>query len=184
MTVTPKISINNGNLIAHGRTICTGAFDNIVLTPGSVVGLSLVLIGASALDSKSLHVFPMGDIINLNMVILLCTRSSIHVSVPIQTMVDDSKNGTCGRDVPLNIQFMLFESKDNTEGTEQGSLEFGSDQSSAKRADKLDQIRLISGLGLVNLLNKSSLAKYFILIYELRRSWLVCNSTCFPRLGH
>ncbi|KAK6945302.1 Glycosyl hydrolases 36 [Dillenia turbinata] len=76
MTVTPKISINDGNLVVQGKTILTGVPDNIVLTPGSDVGhVAGAFIGAFASDSKSLH------------------GSSIYVSVPIQAMVDDSKNG-------------------------------------------------------------------------------------------
>ena len=61
MTVTPKISINDGNLVVQGKTILTGVPDNIVLTPGPGVGLVTgAFIGATASDSKSLHVFPMG----------------------------------------------------------------------------------------------------------------------------
>jgi hypothetical protein len=61
MTVTPGISINDGNLVVHGKTILTGVHDNIVLTPGSGVGLVAgTFIGATASDSKSLHVFPIG----------------------------------------------------------------------------------------------------------------------------
>lgn len=58
MTVTPKISINDGNLVVHGKTILKGVPDNIVLTPGA--GLGGAFIGATAPDSKSLHFFPVG----------------------------------------------------------------------------------------------------------------------------
>lgn len=61
MTVTPNISISNGDLVVHGKTILKGVPDNIILTPGSGVGLVAgAFIGAAASDSKSLHVFPMG----------------------------------------------------------------------------------------------------------------------------
>lgn len=61
MTVTPNISINDGNLVVHGKTILTGVPENIVLTPGSGVGLVAgAFIGATASHSKSLHVFPVG----------------------------------------------------------------------------------------------------------------------------
>ena len=61
MTVTPKISVNDGNLVVHGKTILTGVPDNIVLTPGSGAGLVAgAFIGATASDNSSLHVFPMG----------------------------------------------------------------------------------------------------------------------------
>lgn len=61
MTVTPKISVNDGDLVVHGKTILSGVPDNIVITPGSGVGLVTgAFIGASASHSKSLHVFPVG----------------------------------------------------------------------------------------------------------------------------
>lgn len=63
MTVTPKIHVNDGNLVAHGKTILTGVPDNIVLTPGSGVGLVAgAFIGATASASKSFHVFPIGTL--------------------------------------------------------------------------------------------------------------------------
>lgn len=61
MTVTPNISVNEGNLVVHGKTILRGVPDNIVLTPESGVGLVAgAFIGATASHSKSLHVFPVG----------------------------------------------------------------------------------------------------------------------------
>lgn len=61
MTVTPMISINDGNLVVHGQIILSGVPDNIVLTPGTGKGLVTgAFIGATASNSKSLHVFPMG----------------------------------------------------------------------------------------------------------------------------
>lgn len=61
MTITPNISITDGNLVVHGRTLLKGVPDNIVLTPGSGVGLVAgAFIGATASHSKSLHVFPIG----------------------------------------------------------------------------------------------------------------------------
>lgn len=61
MTVTPKITVNDGKLVVHGKTLLTGVPDNIVLTPGSGAGLVAgAFVGATASHSKSLHVFPMG----------------------------------------------------------------------------------------------------------------------------
>ena len=34
MTVTPKISVNDGNLVVHGKTILTGVPDNVVAGSG------------------------------------------------------------------------------------------------------------------------------------------------------
>ncbi|KAL1831458.1 hypothetical protein ACET3Z_001109 [Daucus carota] len=39
MTITPKISIDNGDLVVHGKTVLKGVPDNIMLTPGSGAGL-------------------------------------------------------------------------------------------------------------------------------------------------
>jgi hypothetical protein len=61
MTVTPKISVDDGNLVVHGKTILSGVPDNIVLTPGTGKGVATgAFIGATASNTKSLHVFPIG----------------------------------------------------------------------------------------------------------------------------
>ncbi|KAK8620993.1 hypothetical protein V6N13_067441 [Hibiscus sabdariffa] len=103
MTVTPRISINDGNLVVHGKTILTGIPDNIVLTPGSGVGLLAgAFIGATASDSKSLHVFPVGVLEGLRF--MCCFRFKLWWMT--------QRMGTCGKDVPLETQFMLVESKE------------------------------------------------------------------------
>lgn len=107
MTVTPKISINDGNLVVHGKTILTGVPDNIVLTPGSGVGLVAgAFIGATASNNKSLHVFPIGVLEVLRF--MCCFRFKLWWMT--------QRMGTCGKDVPLETQFMLVESKDDAEG--------------------------------------------------------------------
>ncbi|PPS13306.1 hypothetical protein GOBAR_AA07335 [Gossypium barbadense] len=103
MTVTPGISINDGNLVVHGKTILTGMPDNIVLTPGSGVGLVAgAFIGATASDSKSLHVFPIGVLEGLRF--MCCFRFKLWWMT--------QRMGTCGKDVPLETQFLLVESKE------------------------------------------------------------------------
>ncbi|MED6206779.1 putative galactinol--sucrose galactosyltransferase 2 [Stylosanthes scabra] len=105
MTVTPKISVNDGNLVVHGKTILTGVPDNIVLTPSS--GKNLVtagaFVGATASHSKSLHVFPIGVLEGLRF--MCCFRFKLWWMT--------QRMGKCGRDVPLETQFMLIESKDS-----------------------------------------------------------------------
>ncbi|KAJ9695790.1 hypothetical protein PVL29_010989 [Vitis rotundifolia] len=109
MTVTPKISINEGNLVVQGKTILTGVPDNIVLTPGSGLGLVAgTFIGATASHSKSLHVFPMGTLDGLRF--MCCFRFKLWWMT--------QRMGTCGKDVPFETQFMLIESKETTEGGE------------------------------------------------------------------
>lgn len=107
MTVTPNISVNDGNLVVHGKTILKGLPDNIVLTPGSGLGLvSGAFIGANADHSKSLHVFPVGVLEGLRF--MCCFRFKLWWMT--------QRMGTCGKDIPLETQFMLVESKDTTEG--------------------------------------------------------------------
>ncbi|KAB2631309.1 galactinol--sucrose galactosyltransferase 2 [Pyrus ussuriensis x Pyrus communis] len=110
MTVTPQISINDGNLVVHGRTILTGVPDNIVLTPGTGVGLVAgAFIGATASHSKSLHIFPIGVLEGLRF--MCCFRFKLWWMT--------QRMGTSGKDVPLETQFMLVESKGGGEGDEE-----------------------------------------------------------------
>ncbi|XP_010278962.1 PREDICTED: probable galactinol--sucrose galactosyltransferase 2 isoform X2 [Nelumbo nucifera] len=111
MTVTPKISINDGKLVVYGKTILTGVPDNIVLTPGTGAGLLAgAFIGATASSSKSLHVFPVGTLEGLRF--MCCFRFKLWWMT--------QRMGMCGKDVPLETQFMLIESKDGTvEGGDQ-----------------------------------------------------------------
>ncbi|TVU44474.1 hypothetical protein EJB05_03917 [Eragrostis curvula] len=63
MTVTPKITVADGRLVAHGRTVLTGVPDNIVLTHASGAGLvDGAFVGATADDAKSMHVFTFGTL--------------------------------------------------------------------------------------------------------------------------
>ncbi|CAA2956491.1 probable galactinol--sucrose galactosyltransferase 2 isoform X2, partial [Olea europaea subsp. europaea] len=106
MTVTPSISINDGKLAVHGKTILTGVPDNIVLTHGSGVGLVAgAFIGATASQSKSLHVFPVGVLEDVRFMCLFRFK--------LWWMTQ--RMGTCGKDIPLETQFMLVESKETTE---------------------------------------------------------------------
>lgn len=111
MTVTPNISINDeGSLAVHGKTILKGVSDNIVLTPGSGVGLvSGAFIGATATHNKSLHIFPIGILEDLRF--MCCFRFKLWWMT--------QRMGACGKDVPLETQFLLVESKGSTEGGEQ-----------------------------------------------------------------
>lgn len=102
MTVTPKISIVDGNLVVHGNTILTDVPDNVILTPGSGVGLVQgSFIGATSPESKSHHVFPLGKLDGLRFMCLFRFK--------LWWMTQ--RMGKCGNDVPLETQFMLVESK-------------------------------------------------------------------------
>ncbi|GAB4851607.1 Probable galactinol--sucrose galactosyltransferase 2 [Ancistrocladus abbreviatus] len=105
MTVTPKISINEGNLVVHGKTILTRVPDNVILTPGTGVGLvGGAFIGATASNSKSLHVLPVGTLEGLRFMCLFRFK--------LWWMTQ--RMGTCGKDIPLETQFLIVESKGAT----------------------------------------------------------------------
>ncbi|WOG91043.1 hypothetical protein DCAR_0310291 [Daucus carota subsp. sativus] len=56
MTITPKISIDNGDLVVHGKTVLKGVPDNIMLTPGSGAGLvSRAFIGDTSKHQVSVQ---------------------------------------------------------------------------------------------------------------------------------
>ncbi|KAH9301926.1 hypothetical protein KI387_013509, partial [Taxus chinensis] len=102
MTVTPNITIEEGNLVVNGKTILTGVPDNVILTPGSGVGLVQgAFIGVTSMESKSHHAFPIGVLDGLRFMCLFRFK--------LWWMTQ--RMGRCGKDVPLETQFMLVESK-------------------------------------------------------------------------
>ncbi|XP_074320479.1 putative galactinol--sucrose galactosyltransferase 2 [Silene latifolia] len=105
MTITQNISISNGNLVVYGNTILSGVPDNIVLTPAPGAGVAAAaFIGATADRNKCLHVFPIGTLLGLRF--MCCFRFKLWWMT--------QRMGKCGRDVPLETQFMIVESKDAT----------------------------------------------------------------------
>ncbi|XP_052146500.1 probable galactinol--sucrose galactosyltransferase 2 [Oryza glaberrima] len=107
MTVTPRITVAEGRLVAHGRTILTGVADNIALTHASGAGLvDGAFVGATADEPKSLHVFTFGTLRDLRF--MCCFRFKLWWMT--------QRMGTSGRDVPLETQFMLLESRDGGGG--------------------------------------------------------------------
>ncbi|KAJ1293072.1 hypothetical protein BS78_01G040000 [Paspalum vaginatum] len=115
MTVTPKITVGDGRLVAHGRTILTGVPDNIVLTHASGAGLvDGAFVGATAGEPRSMHVFTFGTLRELRF--MCCFRFKLWWMT--------QRMGTSGRDVPLETQFMLLESRPST-GTAAGDDDSG-----------------------------------------------------------
>lgn len=113
MTVTSNISISNGNLVVHGKTVLKGVPENIILTSGTALGLLAgAFIGAAASQSESLHVFPMGILEGLRF--MCCFRFKLWWMT--------QRMGTCGKDVPLETQFMLVESKDEGESDDASTI--------------------------------------------------------------
>ncbi|CAD6215103.1 unnamed protein product [Miscanthus lutarioriparius] len=107
MTVTPRITVGDGRLVAHGRTILTGVPDNIALTHASGAGLvDGAFVGATAAEPSSMHVFTFGTLRDLRF--MCCFRFKLWWMT--------QRMGTSGRDVPLETQFMLLESRPGTVG--------------------------------------------------------------------
>ncbi|KAH0912301.1 hypothetical protein HID58_035622 [Brassica napus] len=107
MTITSNISVQNDNLVVQGKTILTKIPDNIILTPVTGAGSdSGAFIGATFEQSKSLHVFPIGVLEGLRF--MCCFRFKLWWMT--------QRMGTCGKDIPLETQFMLLESKDEVNG--------------------------------------------------------------------
>ncbi|CAN1255436.1 Probable galactinol--sucrose galactosyltransferase 2 [Linum perenne] len=114
MTITPQISVNDGNLVVQGKTILTGVPNNIVLTSGQGIGPATgAFIGATADNSKSLHVFPVGVLEGLRF--MCCFRFKLWWMT--------QRMGANGKDIPLETQFLLVESKDGGEGVDQNDGE-------------------------------------------------------------
>ncbi|KAF7804085.1 putative galactinol--sucrose galactosyltransferase 2 [Senna tora] len=100
MTVTPKICVNDGKLMVHGKTILSEVPQNIVLSPAPASG---AFVGATSSHTKSLHVFPMGLLQGHRF--MCCFRFKLWWMT--------QRMGSCGKDVPLETQFMLIETKDD-----------------------------------------------------------------------
>ncbi|CAL4927966.1 unnamed protein product [Urochloa decumbens] len=116
MTVTPKITVGDGRLVAHCRTILTGVPDNIVLTHASGAGLvDGAFVGATAGEAKSMHVFTFGTLRDLRF--MCCFRFKLWWMT--------QRMGTSGRDVPLETQFMLLESRPGGGGGAGGDEDSG-----------------------------------------------------------
>ncbi|XP_010554842.1 PREDICTED: probable galactinol--sucrose galactosyltransferase 2 [Tarenaya hassleriana] len=107
MTITPKICVQNDNLVVEGKTILTKVPDNIIVTPGTAGAgrVAGAFIGATSDHNKSLHVFPIGVLEGLRL--MCCFRFKLWWMT--------QRMGTCGKDVPLETQFMLVESKDEVD---------------------------------------------------------------------
>ncbi|CAN6716585.1 unnamed protein product [Malus baccata var. baccata] len=122
-TMTPPISINDGNLVVHGRTILTGVPDNIVLTPGKGVGLVAgAFIGATVSQGRRDHrtTVVLGPSCFLISIVVMIDRGlRFMCCFRFKLWWMTQRMETSGKDVPLETQFMLVESKGGGEGDEE-----------------------------------------------------------------
>ncbi|PSS13875.1 Galactinol--sucrose galactosyltransferase [Actinidia chinensis var. chinensis] len=105
MTITPEVRIADRKLVVKGRTILTNVPDNVIATAGSNTGpVQGVFIGAVFDEPNSRHVVSLGNLRDVRF--LACFRFKLWWMA--------QKMGDQGRDIPLETQFLLVETKDGS----------------------------------------------------------------------
>ncbi|KAI4344177.1 hypothetical protein L6164_011434 [Bauhinia variegata] len=105
MTIKQAVRISDGNLIVMNRTILTGVPDNVIETLASSSGpVEGVFLGAVFDKDDSNHVVSLGTLRDVRF--LACFRFKLWWMA--------QKMGDKGRDIPLETQFLLVETKDGT----------------------------------------------------------------------
>ncbi|XP_044464769.1 probable galactinol--sucrose galactosyltransferase 6 [Mangifera indica] len=105
MTIKPAIRISDRNLIVKDRTILTQVPDNVIATSGSSTGLvEGVFLGAAFDEENSRHVVSLGALQDVRF--MACFRFKLWWMA--------QKMGDQGKDIPLETQFLLVETKDGS----------------------------------------------------------------------
>ncbi|KAF9615218.1 hypothetical protein IFM89_022480 [Coptis chinensis] len=107
MTITPTVRISDGKIVAKDRVLLSGVGDNVISTSAATSGpVDGVFIGAQFGESNSRHVVSLGTLRNVRF--LACFRFKLWWMA--------QKMGNQGQDIPLETQFLLFESNIEEEG--------------------------------------------------------------------
>ncbi|WCJ30002.1 Raffinose synthase family protein [Euphorbia peplus] len=105
MTIKPVVRISDGKLIVKDRTIVTGVPDNVIATTASSSDpVEGVFLGAIFNEENSRHVVPLGTLRDVRF--LACFRIKLFWMA--------QKMGDHGKDIPLETQFLLLETKDGS----------------------------------------------------------------------
>ncbi|KAG9458068.1 hypothetical protein H6P81_002576 [Aristolochia fimbriata] len=105
MTITPAVRITERKLVIKDRTILTGVPDNIITTSGaSSSPVDGIFMGAAFEETNSRHVVSLGTLRGVRF--LSCFRFKMWWMA--------QRMGDRGRDVPLETQLLLVESKDGS----------------------------------------------------------------------
>ncbi|KAL2465538.1 putative galactinol--sucrose galactosyltransferase 6 [Abeliophyllum distichum] len=105
MTIKPTIRIADEKLVVKDRTILTNVPDNVIDTSGASAGLvEGVFLGAVFDHENSRHVVSLGMLLEVRF--LACFRFKLWWMA--------QKMGDKGRDIPLETQFLLVETKDGS----------------------------------------------------------------------
>ncbi|KAL5697846.1 galactinol--sucrose galactosyltransferase [Ranunculus cassubicifolius] len=112
MTITPVVRISDGKLIVKGQTILSGVPDNVISSSASSSGPSEgIFLGALFNENKSKHVVPLGTLSEVRFLSIFRFK--------LWWMAQ--RMGNQGKEIPLETQFLLFESNSVTqEGVEDG----------------------------------------------------------------
>ncbi|XP_038878259.1 probable galactinol--sucrose galactosyltransferase 6 isoform X2 [Benincasa hispida] len=105
MTIKPAVRISDQKLIVKDRTILTGVPDNVIATSGSSSGpVEGVFLGAVFEEEQSRQVVPLGTLRDVRF--MACFRFKLWWMA--------QKMGDKGKEIPLETQFLLLETKDGS----------------------------------------------------------------------
>lgn len=105
MTIKPAVRISDRKILVKDRTILTGVPDNVIATSGSETGpVEGVFVGAVFDKENSRHVVSLGTLRDVRF--MSCFRFKLWWMA--------QKMGDKGRDIPLETQFLLVETKDGS----------------------------------------------------------------------
>ncbi|PIN09995.1 Galactinol--sucrose galactosyltransferase [Handroanthus impetiginosus] len=105
MTIKPAVRIADRKLVVKDRTVLDNVPENVVATSGASGGpVEGVFLGAVFDQDSSRHVVPLGTLRDVRF--LACFRFKLWWMA--------QKMGDKGRDIPLETQFLLVETKDGT----------------------------------------------------------------------
>lgn len=105
MTIKQAVRISDRKILVKDRTILTGVPDNVIATSGSETGpVEGVFVGAVFDKENSRHVVSLGTLREVRF--MSCFRFKLWWMA--------QKMGDKGRDIPLETQFLLVETKDGS----------------------------------------------------------------------
>ncbi|KAF5742008.1 galactinol--sucrose galactosyltransferase 6 isoform X1 [Tripterygium wilfordii] len=105
MTIKPVVKISERKLIVKDRTILTGVPDNVIATSGSASGpVEGMFLGAAFEEENYKQVIRLGTLREVRF--MACFRFKLWWMA--------QKMGDQGREIPLETQFLLVETKDGT----------------------------------------------------------------------
>ncbi|XWS72967.1 hypothetical protein CRYUN_Cryun02cG0085300 [Craigia yunnanensis] len=115
MTIKPAVRIAESKLIVKNRTILTGVPENVIATSGTASGpVEGVFLGAVFDEVNSRHVVPIGTLRDVRF--MSCFRFKLWWMA--------QKMGDQGKDIPLETQFLLVETKEGShlDSTEENQI--------------------------------------------------------------